>query len=389
MTTASLWAPGTTDIPSQNSNSSFVKQQFTATASQTLFTLTDFVYVLGTNSLLVFDNGVMLIQGVDFTETSTASFTLATGATVGHKITAYGLVEVSAMVNTPGAGTVDTASLASSLLVPIGKGGTGQITAPLALAALGGVALTDNNAWTGTQTFLDNKFQIKDNLDTTKIVEFQASGLTPATTRTLAFPDQSGTLATLADITTGNPGFSRIAVLTGTGNWTVPSGVTTCKVTVVGGGGNGGTATGGSNGGAGGGGGGTAIKICSGLTPLSTIAYVVGGAATGSSFADPAGSVTASAGTSASGSTLGAGGIGSGGDLNIKGSSGSGVDTGLSSLQGGDGGGSFLGGSVSTTAFNTTGTAGAAYGGGGSGGGGSGASNAGGAGAAGTVFVEY
>ena len=200
MTTASLWNPGTTDVPSQNSNSSFLKQQFTATAGQTLFTLTSFVYVLGTNSLLVFDNGVMLVQGVDFTETSTSSFTLAAGATLNHKITAYGLVEVSAVVNTPGAGTVTTASLASTLLVPISLGGTGQTTAAAALAALGGVGVTGDNAWTGNQTFVDNKFQINDNVDATKVLNFQLSAIATATTRTYTWPDKSGTVAMLSDV---------------------------------------------------------------------------------------------------------------------------------------------------------------------------------------------
>jgi microcystin-dependent protein len=199
MTTASLWAPGTTDIPSQNADSTFQKQQFTATAAQTLFTLTDFTYVVATNSLLVFDNGVMLIQGVDFTETSSSSFTLAVGATVGHKITAYGLVAVTGTVTTPGAGTVDTASLASGLLVPISKGGTGATTASAALAALGGTAVSGDNAWTGTQSFLDNKFQIKDSSDPTKILEFQLSGIATGTTRTLTVPDASGTILTTAE----------------------------------------------------------------------------------------------------------------------------------------------------------------------------------------------
>ncbi len=52
-----------------------------------------------------------------------------------------------------------------------------------------------NKAWTGTHSFLDNSFSLKDNVDTTKILAFQVSGITAATTRTLTAPDLSGTIA--------------------------------------------------------------------------------------------------------------------------------------------------------------------------------------------------
>jgi hypothetical protein len=66
-------------------------------------------------------------------------------------------------------------------------------------------------------------------------------------------------------------GFSNLAVYTSSGTWTVPSGVTKCKVTVVGAGGGGWYSSGG--------GGGTAIKLVSGLTPGSGIVVTVGAAA--------------------------------------------------------------------------------------------------------------
>lgn len=292
-------------------------------------------------------------------------------------------------------------SQSSGGAVPISGGGTGATTAAdartnlglgtMATQAASAVAITGGtisgitdlavaDGGTGASTHTANAVLIGNGTSA-------ITSIAPSTSGNVL--TSNGTTWASTAPTSTNPGFSRIAVLTGSGNWTIPAGVTTCKVTVVAGGGNGGTATGGANGGAGGGGGGTAIKFCTGLTPAATIAYVVGGTATSSSFAAPGGTVSATAGTSASGTTLGAGGIGSGGDLNIKGSSGGKPDIGLSSLEGSIGGGTFMGGSVSTTASNAVGTAGAAYGGGGSGGGGSGSSNAGGAGAAGTIMVEY
>ena len=47
---------------------------------------------------------------------------------------------------------------------------------------------------TPTLAVNDNAFTIRDNLDTTKVVDFQLSGLTTGTTRTLTIPDASTTL---------------------------------------------------------------------------------------------------------------------------------------------------------------------------------------------------
>lgn len=54
-----------------------------------------------------------------------------------------------------------------------------------------------NKAWTGTHSFIDNKFTILDNVDNTKILAFQLSGISGGATRTMTIPDLSGTLALL------------------------------------------------------------------------------------------------------------------------------------------------------------------------------------------------
>jgi hypothetical protein len=197
-------------------------------------------------------------------------------------------------------------------------------------------------------------------------------------------------------------GFSNIAVLTSGTSWTVPTGITRAKVTVIGGGASGGVSnTNSGYAGGGGGSGGYSQKIVTGLTPGNTVTYAVGaggasvtGSAVGlagaaSSFAAPGGTLTANGG--AAGAGIGnaingsAGGTASGGTINMTGQAGSG--TGPSGFFSGVGGSNPLGlggGSVSGT--SAAGNAGTGYGGGGSGGIGGAAS---GAGAPGAIILEY
>jgi hypothetical protein len=179
--------------------------------------------------------------------------------------------------------------------------------------------------------------------------------------------------------------------------FTIPSGITRLKVTVVGGGGCGGAfynATYTTAGGGGGGGGGAAIKWLSGLTPGNTLSVTVGGASAAnssgntSSVASGTQSITtiSATGGAAGGSGVGtpvggSGGLGSNGDLNIAGSPGG---FGFSNLMG-MGGSSILGGGGAST--QGPGSLGRQYGGGGSGGGAW--PTADGLGAAGVVIIEW
>ena len=187
-------------------------------------------------------------------------------------------------------------------------------------------------------------------------------------------------------------GFSNITVFATSGTWTVPAGITKCKVTVVGGGGTGQTGYDGDEvylGRAGGGGGGTAIEIISGLTPGAGIAVTVGGAAGTSSFSTYC-SATGGAQDGSAG-TGGLAGVGSGGDLNIGGTAGTSTIGSHTVATGGTGGSSMFGGGgrggIQLNGVGSAGEAGKAYGGGG--GGGVGAGNAGGTGASGVVIIEY
>ena len=52
----------------------------------------------------------------------------------------------------------------------------------------------------GSSTFADNVFEIYDNIDNTKKLAFEASGITTGTTRTLTVPNASGTIALTSDL---------------------------------------------------------------------------------------------------------------------------------------------------------------------------------------------
>jgi len=216
-------------------------------------------------------------------------------------------------------------------------------------------------------------------------------------------------------------------VFTSSGTFTVPTGVTSVKVTVVGGGGNGGNASAttgrasSTGGGGGGGGGGVAVQFITGLTPGGTVSVTVGGISGTSSFGafcSATGGASAAASSGSVASAGGVGGTGSGGNFSYTGSPG---QVGLAGGWGGIGGASltpsipniqdsftcgsvtyvgvpgsgFLGGRAGLGPVNTfTLTGGGAASGFGNGGAGAVASNVagtagGGAGSAGVVLVEW
>jgi hypothetical protein len=169
-------------------------------------------------------------------------------------------------------------------------------------------------------------------------------------------------------------------VFTSSGTFTIPTGVTAVKVTVVGGGGAA------NNNGSSGGGGGAAIKYLTGLTPGGTLTVTRGAAGGTSSVASGTQSIST---ISATGGGVLTAGVGSGGDLNISGQGGSGASN--SSLQGGVAGGSSILGGGGRAVSSGAGAAGGNYGGGGAAGAYAGCSSyqTGGAGAAGVVVFEW
>lgn len=222
-----------------------------------------------------------------------------------------------------------------------------------------------------------------------------------STTQTTALPapSTSGNVLTSNGTTwtssANGPGASGTRGQTYTGNntFTIPSGVTAVKVTVVGGGG------GASSTGPSGGGGGAAISYLTGLTPGATLSVTVGGAGSAGNSATNGGtggtsqvssgtqtistiSATGGAGAvAATFNTVTLGGIGSGGTLNIRGGAGSpALLIGCVGVYPGPGGSTILGGGATPSS-----PTGAAYGGGGSHTG----TNTVGAGTSGVVIFEW
>jgi hypothetical protein len=79
------------------------------------------------------------------------------------------------------------------------------------------VTQTGNNTFTGTNIFDDDGFTLQDDADNTKRLNFQLSGLTTSTTRTLTVPDADDTVMVLglAQTVTGNKTFSGTTTLSG------------------------------------------------------------------------------------------------------------------------------------------------------------------------------
>lgn len=74
-----------------NVNDRSATEVITAIASQTEFTLQAFAYTLGTGSLQVFKNGLLLVKNVDWIEVTGTTFNLLSPATVGDVVTAVGI----------------------------------------------------------------------------------------------------------------------------------------------------------------------------------------------------------------------------------------------------------------------------------------------------------
>jgi hypothetical protein len=222
---------------------------------------------------------------------------------------------------------------------------------------------------------------------------------------------------TVTNTASSLPG-SQGQAFTSNGTFTIPSGITALKITVVGGGGGGNGGWGLSQdpdiGGGGGGGGGTAISYLTGLTPGGTLAVTIGagGAAKGSYGGSGAGnaggnstvasgtqSITTITGGGGAGALQtssprpgrgGAGGTATSGTINIPGGCGGDGSAWSNSVSiGGCGGSSLLSGSKEPPNTSGSGGTGQVYGGGGAGGSTADDNTGGGAGAAGIVIFEW
>jgi hypothetical protein len=301
----------------------------------------------------------------------------------GKYLTTNGTNTSWATVSAGGGGTVTSVDVSGGTTGLTTSGGPVTSSGTITLAGTLAVA----NGGTGQTTYTNGQLLIGNTTGNT----LTKATLTAGTG--ISVTNSTGSI-TIASTVTSLPG-SQGQVFTSSGTFTIPTGITAVKVTVVGGGGAGG---GGSAGGGGGGGGGSAIKYLTSLTPGNTLTVTVGAAGGTSSVASGTQSITTVSATGGSAGTVGsvntaaaggAGGVGSNGDLNIGGDGGN-HGMYLASfcpalIVGGTGGSSILGGGAAGLTTGA-GVAGRAYGGGGSG---RADSGSGGAGAAGVVLIEW
>lgn len=108
-----------------------------------------------------------------------------------------------------------TLALAAGRTAVVASTGTAWVTVQIVQGALVSTlgdaqTVTGSKTFTGGLTVNDSVFSLRDNADITKLVQFELSGLTTGTTRTLTVPDASGALAvvTATQTVTGNWNFS-------------------------------------------------------------------------------------------------------------------------------------------------------------------------------------
>jgi hypothetical protein len=354
---------------------------------------------------------------------------------------------VAADIPTLNQNTSGTAAGLSSTLA-VASGGTGATTAQGAMNTFAGATTAGQYLRGNGSNVTMSAIQAADvptlNQNTTgsaaTVTTTISSGAT-ATTQTAG--DNSTKVATTAYVQTAVSSVSyagsKSQVFTSSGTFTVPTGISAVKVTVIGGGGGGSGSNYGLGGGSGGGGAGVAVRWITGLTPGGTVTVTIGTAGSAGTATPTSGGAggTSSFGAYASATggsggvpfTIslppagGAGGTGSSGDLNLSGgkggigqgsgctyeSSGGGGGSGMNSGMSGPmigftgyvlsgnavspGGSGYVGGhggdGVLGASGSYVGAAGTGYGNGGAGGTGSSGSVAGGAGSAGIVIVEW
>ena len=140
---------------------------------------------LGSGQAITFEGTTAVSYETTLTVTDpTADRTITFPNVTGTVVTTG---DTGTVTNTMLAGSIANAKLSNSSVTINGNsvslGGTVDIS---------GTAFT----WTDTQTFFDNKFAMKDNVDNTKILNLQLSNISTSTTRTLTVPNENGTIAT-------------------------------------------------------------------------------------------------------------------------------------------------------------------------------------------------
>jgi hypothetical protein len=172
-------------IVSRDSSGNFAANQITA--SQLVGPL-----YLGTSNTIVFEGSTADDFETTLTVTDpTADRTITLPNVTGTVVTTG---DTSTVTNTMLAGSIANAKLTNSSITIDGQ--------TIALGASGSITGADLN-WSGTQTFIDNKLLVADNVDTSKKLALQVSNISSGATRTLTVADADGTIATREFVASG------------------------------------------------------------------------------------------------------------------------------------------------------------------------------------------
>lgn len=138
------------------------------------------------------------ISGSPITTSGTFTFSLADDLAAVEGISTTGITARTAS-NTWTTRTITGTSNEISLSNGDGISGNPTISLPSALTFTG-KTVTGGTFTTPTINVNDDVFSIRDNGDTSKVLQFQLSGITASTTRTLTIPDASGTIALTSNL---------------------------------------------------------------------------------------------------------------------------------------------------------------------------------------------
>ena len=148
----------------------------------TLATLKTDLGLTGTNSG---DQTITLSGDVSGSGTSGITATLAT---VNSNVGSFGSASAVATFTVNGKGLL---TAAGSTSISIGSSAISDLASAI-VTMTGTQTVTGAKTWTGQQTFRDNAFTVQDNTDNTKAVEFDVSAIGTGVTRVFTFPNVGG-----------------------------------------------------------------------------------------------------------------------------------------------------------------------------------------------------
>ena len=267
------WGPQTGNVTTAGTRVDSQRTIITATANQTVFTVP--TYIPGSNQLRVYIDGVRQFDS-EYTETSSTSFTFNSGVDAGAEV----LIEVDGYIEYDLAASEVTYAPSGTMNSLNVQDALDEIHGSLgSLAAKNTVATIDidNDAITTDKLLNDAVVSSKIAASAVGSSEIATGAVTAAKLNVTGngtvgqYLQSDGDGSFTWDTPVGYTG-PKISIFTSSGTFTVPAGVTSCKVFVIGGGGAGRLGYAGTDGMPGG----SVIAYVSNLTPGSNISVTVG-----------------------------------------------------------------------------------------------------------------